>query len=1019
MSKKKSKQTPAEVASEIAKFLAKQEETLSRYPVGPMANAARMNMKKGYAALEALKGQNESMRTQMPGEEGMMVTGGDTAPADVVPASESGFEISLRQYNPGNLMEGKGMLDKLEDERFATFPTLEAGWDALLRQLDKYAGKKGLKSTTGITGESTLAEAMAKYAPKYENDTEGYINTLANAMGVTANTKIKDLDTKEWATAISRVEGPQGFAALDAAGLLDEGIASQFRDSTAVQNAMPIAERFTSRMQTIPADRDTTQYASIFNSTAPLPDARNPQATTGVEAAATESTDAIPEPREPRNASEKEMLARAMGWTPETNISATKFIDKYNEAEKKNPGKSLTFFPDSSAEDGGFFGTAGSVGLAPAEVVTELPRGEDGRPIFTGMRQKNNYYANYHLGEQGVRQMEDMRGGIHEATGQFARDFLQPTLLGGLAVTGLPALASLGSGLSGTGLAASAGEYGTALNALGREFMRGSIFKPAIAGGGISGPGLLGASSLAAGVSSGLARLTGDYGLTDRQNAYQVAMDPNRSAADKAAYFATLGIELAPIAFSSPTAIKNIFRGRPSDFPGSYSSYLAARRGLINTADEGAAATRATEDAFQASRAARTRTKTAAGNAESKAAAAEAKAAKAQARANEVQGGPADQASAKVVAKAEKAAEKAAKARTKANAAQTADEVALTEQQAANARRLNARGRAGVADDELAAFNQQYNAARTPYSLTPGQKLPTQLAGLAALGQGFNQTINQNVDPASVNPMDVQVRIGDPPIPPDVRTVGDVPGEVLTPPAGGGEQVGGGGSADPIGDNFDDGAGGGDAAGGTGTTVGPNVPMTPDVYNLNMGKGNLLMGVPALAALGSARIQNRALQQMQAPVEPITTDIPAFNYESTIGQQLQDVRDSTQAMSQIDGLSAPQQAAMRQNLLGQRFRQEQRLRSADNEAMQNARRSYDLMATQVRQSNDALRNQYLEDARTFRNDMTQARADIKQAPLDVASNFAQDYLKNIYFPQQSLAIEQIGRLGQYGLDENQ
>ena len=104
MSKKKSKQTPAEVASEIAKFLAKQEETLSRYPVGPMANAARMNMKKGYAALEALKGQNESMRTQMPGEEGMMVTGGDTAPADVVPASESGFEISLRQYNPGNLM---------------------------------------------------------------------------------------------------------------------------------------------------------------------------------------------------------------------------------------------------------------------------------------------------------------------------------------------------------------------------------------------------------------------------------------------------------------------------------------------------------------------------------------------------------------------------------------------------------------------------------------------------------------------------------------------------------------------------------------------------------------------------------------------------------------------------------------------------------------------------------------------------------------------------------------------------
>ena len=504
--------------------------------------------------------------------------------------------------------------------------------------------------------------------------------------------------------------------------------------------------------------------------------------------------------------------------------------------------------------------------------------------------------------------------------------------------------------------------------------------------------------------------------MTDRENAYQVAMDPNRSAADKAAYFATLGIELSPIAFNSPTAIRNIFRGRPSDFPGSYGSYLAARRGLINTADEGAAATRATEDAFQASRAARTKTKTAAANAESKAATAEAKAAKAQAKANEVQGGPADQASAKVVAKADKAADKAAKARTKADAAKAADDAALTEQQAANARRLNARGRAGVADDELAVFNQRYNAARTPYSLTDAQRLPGQLAGLAALGQGFNQVISENVDPASVNPRDVQVRIGNPPIPPDVRTVGDVTPDAPVTPGGGGQA--GGGSADPIGENFEDGTGGGTGTGGTGTVGGGDVAMTPDMYNLTMGKGNLMMGIPALASLGSAAIQRRALQQMQAPQAPITTDIPAFNYESTIGQQLQDVRDNTQALSQVEGLSAPQQAAMRQNLLGQRFRQEQRLRAADNQAMQDARRSYDLMATQVRQSNDALRNQYLEDARTFRNDMTQARADIQQAPLDVASNFAQDYLKNIYFPQQSLAIEQIGRLGQYGLGEN-
>jgi hypothetical protein len=41
--------------------------------------------------------------------------------------------------------------------------------------------------------------------------------------------------------------------------------------------------------------------------------------------------------------------------------------------------------------------------------------------------------------------------------------------------------------------------------------------------------------------------------------------------------------------------------------------------------------------------------------------------------------------------------------------------------------------------------------------------------------------------------------------------------------------------------------------------------------------------------------------------------------------------------------------------------------------------------------------------------MATARAAIAQQPLSVMSSAASDYLKNIYYPQQSLALEQVGR----------
>jgi hypothetical protein len=190
----------------------------------------------------------------------------------------------------------------------------------------------------------------------------------------------------------------------------------------------------------------------------------------------------------------------------------------------------------------------------------------------------------------------------------------------------------------------------------------------------------------------------------------------------------------------------------------------------------------------------------------------------------------------------------------------------------------------------------------------------------------------------------------------------------------------------------------------------------PEQVALNLPGINALQGIPAMASLGSAAIQRRALNQMQAPNAPITTDIPAFNYESDIAQSLEDVRDSTNALSRNTQLPASQRAAMRQGLLGERFRQEQRLRAMDNKSRQAAKTQYDAMSYQVRAAQDGLRNQYLNDSTAFNNQKAMLDAQIKQQPLDVLSASTQDYLKNIYAPNLAALMEAQGRQYNTALD---
>jgi hypothetical protein len=100
-------------------------------------------------------------------------------------AREEGFYVTgtraQRNHNPGNIEFGKfstanGALHG--DPRFAVFPTDDQGF-ACMRALFQSA-YQGL----------TVAEAIAKWAPPTENDTQSYVNNVCTWTGLTPDTII-------------------------------------------------------------------------------------------------------------------------------------------------------------------------------------------------------------------------------------------------------------------------------------------------------------------------------------------------------------------------------------------------------------------------------------------------------------------------------------------------------------------------------------------------------------------------------------------------------------------------------------------------------------------------------------------------------------------------------------------------------------------------------------------------------------------------------------------------------------
>lgn len=98
----------------------------------------------------------------------------------------------IRNNNPGNIRWGddwKGLVpkDQRTDKSFCQFTTPEYGIRAMIIILRNYQRKYGLDTVSGI---------IKRWAPPNENNTQAYINSVAQATGVTPDQRIDTNDSR-------------------------------------------------------------------------------------------------------------------------------------------------------------------------------------------------------------------------------------------------------------------------------------------------------------------------------------------------------------------------------------------------------------------------------------------------------------------------------------------------------------------------------------------------------------------------------------------------------------------------------------------------------------------------------------------------------------------------------------------------------------------------------------------------------------------------------------------------------
>ena len=114
----------------------------------------------------------------------------------------SGGSRAWRNNNPGNLQDGSFARDNGaigSDGRFAIFPDTETGFNAMTNLLSSSAYK-----------DLTIDDAIHKYAPSNENNTENYLKFIENQTGFSRLTTLNQLSKDNMlrlAKAMAKHEG--------------------------------------------------------------------------------------------------------------------------------------------------------------------------------------------------------------------------------------------------------------------------------------------------------------------------------------------------------------------------------------------------------------------------------------------------------------------------------------------------------------------------------------------------------------------------------------------------------------------------------------------------------------------------------------------------------------------------------------------------------------------------------------------------------------------------------------------
>ena len=117
---------------------------------------------------------------------------------------EKKLSRGLRNCNPGNIRITKdrwqGLCKQQTDPDFFQFEEMKWGYRALLRTLQNYRLRHGCQ---------TVRDFISRWAPASENDTQAYIRSVCQSMGVSADF-VPDINNKDTmcalAAAISRHE---------------------------------------------------------------------------------------------------------------------------------------------------------------------------------------------------------------------------------------------------------------------------------------------------------------------------------------------------------------------------------------------------------------------------------------------------------------------------------------------------------------------------------------------------------------------------------------------------------------------------------------------------------------------------------------------------------------------------------------------------------------------------------------------------------------------------------------------